>query len=60
MSRARYVLAASMAAALAAAPLAQTPAEAPAPPTVDPRTERLKAEVLTEVESMATFTQQMV
>ncbi|MGH9310068.1 MAG: amidohydrolase [Vicinamibacterales bacterium] len=68
MSRVRLFGLFVFVAVLAAAPLAQAPsgtvpaapaATAPAPPA-DPRTERLKTEASRDVESMATFTQQMV
>ena len=59
MSRARYTTALVLAALVAAAPIAGQPPATPGKPP-DARAEKLKAEALGQVESMATFTQQMV
>ena len=58
MFRARSITPLIVTALLVAAPMAQQPPEPP--PSAPERVEKLKAQAMADVESMATFTQQMV
>ena len=60
MRRAHCVVAAAMAASLIVAPLAQGRRATAPPPREEARIERFKTEAVADVESMRTFTQQMV